>query len=330
MKTKSKKRSSNKQIPFDNISKSLKKVIGNIPGEFKDSDEYFDLISWNLRWFNAGEPDRVKLVSEVLSHLNADIFVLEEIEPGSLEEVINILRQNKAGTYKVHYGTTGGDQRVAIVYDLEWIRSKDDIVELFGKGAVKTGDNKDVFPRLPLKGYFLAKSIDPKKTGFTFQLVGVHLKSQMGGGGSQRRMAAEKLAYWLEKEANDVDADTIIIGDWNKGPNDSDWDALHDMEKDDKVKFSSINDASDISHMYYKNKNEVGSRLDIVLSTTDAYEQMAGKKGQVVKWVRFNDLLQNAMNLKVSEIKAVIHEIREKLSDHMPLHVRYYQKDDSN
>jgi hypothetical protein len=56
-----------KQIPFDNISIALKKVIGNPPKGAKGIDEYFDLVSWNLRWFNSGEPDRVKLVIELLS-----------------------------------------------------------------------------------------------------------------------------------------------------------------------------------------------------------------------------------------------------------------------
>lgn len=319
-----------KKIPFDNISKALENVTGGIPKEAKGKDEYFDLVSWNLRWFNSQEPDRVELVSEVLSYLNADIFVLQEIEPGSLDIVIDKLKDRGAGTYKVFYGTTGGDQRIAVMYDLEWIRSKDDIIELFGKGAVKTGDNKDVFPRLPLKGYFLAKSIDPKKTGFTFQLVGVHLKSQMGGGDTQRIMAAEKLAYWLSNEANDTDADTIIIGDWNKGPEDKNWKALHEMEKKKKVMFKKINDPSAISHLYYRNKSEIGSRLDVVLATSEAYEQMASEKGEMVHWVKIEDLMKNAMGLSVKEIKEIINLIKEKLSDHLPLHVRYYQKDDGD
>jgi endonuclease/exonuclease/phosphatase family metal-dependent hydrolase len=315
-------------IPNDNISESLKKVIGGVPEQYRDSEQYFDLISWNLRWFNADDPERVNLIAEVLSYLNADIFVLIEIRKGSLDEVIEKLKAKKAGNYKVEYGTTGGDQRIAILYDIEWIRSKDDIEELFGKGKVRTGDNKDVFPRLPLKGYFLARPIDPEQNGFTFQLVGIHMKSQMGDGSSQRRMAGEKLAYWLEKEANDIDADTIIIGDWNKSPDDEDWKALQDLEKEDKVKFEAINDPSNISHLYYKNKNEWGSRLDSVLSTTEAYDDMVNKKAQVVQWVRFEELLQNAMNLKSGEIKNVITDIKNKLSDHMPLHVRYYLNKD--
>lgn len=321
------KQKTSKQIGNDNISASLQKIIGGIPAAFKDKDEFFDLVSWNLRWFNAGEPQRVKLVAEVLGWLNADIFVLEEIEPGSLDEAMTIINKNQKGIYKVHYGLTGGDQRIAIMYDTEWIRAKDDITELFGKGSVKTGDNKEVFPRLPLKGYFLAKSTNPANSGFTFQLVGLHLKSQVGGGSSQRRMGAEKLAWWLQKEANDLDADTIMIGDWNKDPADEDWNALHQLEDEKKVKFRAINDSSDVSHLYYVNKNEIGSRLDAVLVSTDAFKEMKGKKAEAVHWVAIDELLKNASGLSTIDIKKVMANIKDNLSDHMPLHVRYYQKD---
>ena len=63
---------------------------------------------------------------------------------------------------------------------------------------------------------------------------------------------------------------------------------------------------------------------------TDSNNEMFDKKTQVLQCVRFNELLQNAMNLKAGEIKKVITDIKDKLSDHMPLHVRYYQKDDDN
>lgn len=319
---------SKKIIPNDNISKSLKNIIGALPASIRDSEQYLDVISWNLRWFNHQEKDRVKNITEILRYLNADIFIFQEVQDGSLDEVAAQLRAFGSGYYQVHYGRTGGDQRVAIMYDTEWVRAKDEIVELFGKGAVKTGDNKDAFPRLPFYGYFLAKSPNPDESGFTFQLVGVHLKSQVGGGNTQRIIAAEKLAWWLEKEANDVDADTIIIGDWNKGPSDTDWQAIHKLENEKKVLFRKINDESDFSHLYYKNKNEIGSRLDIALVTSEAYAKMASDKTSVGRWVTIEQLLQSAPAKKVSEIKAVLNSIKENISDHMPLYAGYYLVDD--
>lgn len=313
-----------KSIPNDNISKALQNIIGQLPAQYRNSDDYLDVVSWNLRWFNYREEQRVKNISQILSVINADLFIFQEIEEGSLDTVADNLRKAGAGYYEVVYGNTGGDQRVAIMYDTEWLRAKDDIREMYSKGEIKTGDNKDAFPRLPLKGYFLVKSPNIDESGFTFQIVGVHLKSQMGDGGSQRRMAAEALTHWLEGDANDVDSDTIIMGDWNKDPHDADWKSIHKMETDGKVKFEAINDPSDFSHLYYKNKNDIGSRLDIVLASSDAYRQMQNKKGNVVQWASISDLVNSADPVTAAEIKAILKDIRDNVSDHMPLHTRFY------
>lgn len=315
------------KIANDNISNSLKGIIGNLDEKYRDSDEFLDIISWNLRWFNSKEQFRVENVVDILSALNSDIFVFQEIKNKSLDDVAQALTDNGAGTYEVVYGSTGGDQRVAIMYDTAWVRAKDNILELFGKGEVKTGDNKDAFPRLPLCGYFQAKSPDPSKSGFSFQLVGVHLKSQMNDGSSQRRTAAEKLCWWLDHVATDVDSDTIIMGDWNKDPEDKDWDSIHHLEKKKLVKFRSINDSTDFSHLYYKNKNNLGSRLDIVLTTTEAAQSLKQKKTDVIRWTTIEELLQGASDKTAASIKATLNNIKQNVSDHMPLFTRYYLVD---
>ena len=178
-------------IANDNISKSL---VGEIPDQYKDNNEFLDIISWNIRWFNDSDPKRVAKIVEILGSLNADMFIFQEIRHNSLDIVARRLMEKGAGDYKVVYGSTGGDQRIAIMYDFDWVKSKDDIQELFGKGNVRTTEGKDAFPRLPLWGYFAAKSIEPDKRGFDFQLAGVHLKSQMAAdaGFFQRQLAAEK------------------------------------------------------------------------------------------------------------------------------------------
>jgi hypothetical protein len=99
--------------------------------------------------------------------------------------------------------------------DTEWIVAKEYITAMFGKGIVMTADNKEAFPRLPLYGFFDFKSLVFNSQGVNFQFVGVHLKSQMSDRTPQRRLAAEKLAYWLEKEASNKDADTVIMADQN-------------------------------------------------------------------------------------------------------------------
>jgi endonuclease/exonuclease/phosphatase family metal-dependent hydrolase len=313
-----------KLIPNDNISKSLEKLIGTLPKQYKDSDKFLDVISWNLRWFNHREEKRVDNICTILGYLNADIFIFQEVENGSLEIVKQKLSEIGAGFYETFYGTTGGGQRIAFMWDTDWVRAKDNITELFGKRQVLTGDNKDVFPRLPLWGHFLARPVDASKSGFTFQLVGLHLKSQMNDFSSQRKIAAESLAYWLQKDANDTDADSILIGDWNKNPIDADWEALHQMETAKKIRFKSINDSSDFSHLYYENKHNLGSRLDMAIVSTQAYKQMAKKKTEVIRWATIDDLISSVDSKTTVEIKKIFKAIKEDISDHMPLFCRYY------
>jgi predicted extracellular nuclease len=254
-----------------------------------------------------------------LEGLNADVLVLQEIKGGSLDVVAEELAVSGAGHYTVEYGTTGGDQRIAVMYDLDWIRAKDDIEELFGKGTIIAGDGKDAFPRLPLYAYFTSLSVGGEP--FDFQLAGLHLKSQRGGGESQRRMAAERLATWLAREAPLVDADILMVGDWNEPPNSNTWSPVHELENEGLALFSTINDSDSISHLYYKNMESIGSRLDIALVATAAATELA-QNPEVVRWTSLDKLL--ARNPKAKEIKQYIKETSAALSDHLPMVTRYY------
>lgn len=296
-------------------------AAGLIPDRFKGTDDFLDIVTWNIRYFHHRDKSRVKRVTEILNVLNADIIVLQEILDGSLEPVTAGLEQRGAGYYQVAYGTTGGNQRVAMMYDLDWVRAKDDIKELFDKGQVVTSDGKDAFPRLPLRAYFtvLSQVAEP----FDFQLIGVHLKSQRGGGNDQRALAAERLAQWLDGPAQAVDGDVMIMGDWNEPPNAVAWEPFRDLEKGGRAMFTSINTTSEISHLYYKNKGSIGSRLDLAALSIAAMHELAPEGDPaVVRWLSLNDLL--ATQPKAAQIKEYIREVSEKLSDHMPVVTRFY------
>lgn len=295
-----------------------------IPPRFRGSDQFLDVISWNIRYFNYRDPQRVRQIADVLKVLNGDILVLQEIDFGAMEPVIEILEQEGAGFYEVAYGTTGGNQRVALLWDYEWVRAKDDVAELFGKGEVVTPAGQDAFPRLPLYAYFTALTNDVNSDPFTFQMVGLHLKSQMGGGDMQRRLAADWLAHWLKHEAPFTDADAMMFGDWNKEPGAPEWEAIHEMERNGEVLFEKINDSTDFSHLYYKNKSNLGSRLDLALVTMAAGEAIESGSN-VVRWTTLDDFLST--NPSAAAIKALLKEIREKVSDHMPVVARFYFTD---
>jgi endonuclease/exonuclease/phosphatase family metal-dependent hydrolase len=280
-------------------------------------------VTWNIRFFHDQDTERVKRIVNILSELNADIIVLEEIKDQSLEIVAQELRRIEAGYYQTAYGTTGGDQRVSIMYDLDWIRAKDDISELFGKGQVMVG-GKDAFPRLPLYSSFTGLT---QEAPFDFQLVGLHLKSQRGGGKDQRERAAIELRNWLVNDAPMVDADVIMLGDWNEPPDSDTWQPFHQLESEGRALFNRINNESDISHLMYKNKSDLGSRLDLAAVSMSASERM-GEPPDVVRWAPLEEFL--GTDPKATQIKEFLKAIRESVSDHMPVVTRFYFTDEDS
>lgn len=305
----------------DRISKAFTK-LNLVPDKYKGTEKFLDVVTWNIRFFHDRDSNREKRIASILSSLNADIIVLQEILNESMTDVVELLRKSKSGHYQVVYGTTGGNQRIAIMYDLDYIRAKDDIFEIYKKGEVLASDGKDVFPRLPLLARFTGLT---SGTPFDFQLLGVHLKSQRGGGGEQRHLAAEHLAIWLEKVAPQYDADVIVIGDFNETPGSDTWDPFHRLEKKGMLKFKEINNESDISHLMYKNKKELGSRLDLCSVSMAASERM-GKPPEVVCWTSLEKLLQTGPSSK--QIKDFLSALKAEVSDHMPVLTRFYFTDE--
>ena len=309
------------EIANDNISV----LLGAIDPKFNDTDDFLDIVQWNLRWFDGNEPEKVAKIEQVLSILNSDIFVFQEIAHGSLDGMAQSLKAAGKGNYQVAYGDTGGQQRVAIMWDMDWVRTKDDIRELFAKKEVTTPSGKDVFPRQPLWSYFYCKSTISNKRGIDFQLVGLHLKSQMDRGNTgeddlQRTLSCAKLADWLVKDGNNYDADCILLGDWNEPPTAKAWGTMRDLEKNNIVKFEKINDPSDYSHLYYRNKNDVGSLLDLKIVTSDFATQM-NKTGGTIKWIALENLM--ASNASAAEIKKLIDSIKNDITDHLPVLTRF-------
>lgn len=307
-------------VDNDNLSAAFDK-IGLIPKRLVGSDKFIDIVTWNLRWFHEGDAARVDRISAVLAALNADVFVFQEIKNESLEPVVQKLAELEAGHYSVAYGTTGGQQRVAFLWDLDWIRAKDDDKELFGRNTIIAEDGKDAFPRLPLWGYFIGLTQDPNSVPFDFQLVGLHLKSQLGGGDAQRAAAADALAAWIRSAAPRVDGDTIVLGDFNRVPGAAEWEAFRRLEAEKLIEFESINDSSEISHLYYENKTHIGSRLDLVLMSSSAH-LFTKADPEVVRWASLDQLLSTSPDAKT--IKAYIKEIGTTISDHMPTVTRFY------
>lgn len=294
-------------------------LLGDIvPEEYRRNGKFVDIITWNIRYFNVRDPERVALIGRIMGQLNADIFVLEEIEDLAMEPVVEYLTQSGAGLYKFRNGTTGGDQRVVFVYDTEWIKAKEDIVELFADRNELPGNSKaKIFPRLPLFGNFVAQ-IPPDMTprnglpAFDFNLLGVHLKSQRGGGQEQRTLAAERLADWTTNETSDEDV--LIAGDWNAPANRPEWAPIRALERGNKVRFAAFNPEREPSHFMKGGRN---SRLDYIM-VSEAAAKVAHDRDQgtkVVPW-SFLDGSSRITNVAI-----------DKISDHRPVLARFYWVD---
>ena len=316
MSEKKRRRQSKKspQIGNDNLSRYLRDFV---PKEFESDDRFLDLITWNIKFFNDRDPKRVDNIQRIMQELNADIFVLQEIEEGALDEVAEALTFSGAGLYKAVYGTTGGDQRVAFLYDMEWVKASSNLEELFESENLMVsveGIDKPVFPRLPLHSTFVAhKEEDP----FDFHLVGVHLKSQRGGGQEQRSAAAQRLAKWVTSET--TDEDIIIAGDWNAPPERPEWEPFRELESQKVVKFLGLNKVEDpvteASHLSVGGRR---SRLDLIVVSEATDPALFSSEATAINW---NALLESR------NAPSLLKEVIDTISDHLPVLTRFYFSD---
>jgi endonuclease/exonuclease/phosphatase family metal-dependent hydrolase len=293
--------------PNDNISAAINEFV---PDDLRGTDRFLDIVNWNIRYFNELDPARVRLITKIMGEINADIFVLQEIAEDSLDNVAEALNNAGAGFYKTAYGNTGGTQRVAFMYDTEWVRTKLDFTELFaGEPNTLPGSSKRIFPRLPLHNIMHAFSSDGN---FDFHLAGVHLKAFMGRndpGTEQRRLSAERLVAWSNNEAED--RDIIICGDFNKEPGAREWKAFRDEERAGQIRFASWNRENEGSH-WYKGQR---SRIDLVVVSDSVNQVAVVKEAKVIPWkgVFSSSTLRN--------------ELIRRISDHMPVVSRFYFRD---
>jgi endonuclease/exonuclease/phosphatase family metal-dependent hydrolase len=300
------------QISNDKLSSYLQDFV---PDSFQGSDRFLDIITWNIKFFNNRDPKRVENILNILRELNADIFVFQEIEVGAFDGIAEELIRSGAGLYKTAYGTTGGDQRVALMYDTEWVKASQTIAELYPENPQVSveGVDKAVFPRLPLHSSFVAfREEEP----FDFHLVGVHLKSQRGGGNEQRKEASKLLANWLQNQT--IDEDVIIAGDWNSPTDRPEWQPFRQLESEGKVKFQSWNNVEDQSEASHLSASGRRTRLDLIVVTSSIPSTEGQTEATVINW---NAFLEN------NNSPQLVREVIDTISDHLPVLTRFYFSD---
>lgn len=292
----------------DNISAAINEYV---PENLRGTDRFLDVVNWNIRYFNELDASRVRLITKIMGEINADVFVLQEIAEGALEMVVSALNDSGAGFYKAAYGRSGGSQRVAFLYDTEWVRTKEEFSELFREENNRLPNSrKRIFPRYPFHN--IMHAFAPDGGNFDFHLVGLHLKAYMGKsdpGRQQRKLSAERLVKWSEEEAED--RDIIICGDFNKEPSASEWKVFRESEEEGRLRFGSWNKENEGSH-WYRGKC---SRIDLVVVSDSVEEVAVEKEATVIPWKH------------VYESRSLRKDMIKGISDHMPVVSRFYFRD---
>jgi endonuclease/exonuclease/phosphatase family metal-dependent hydrolase len=308
--------------PNDNLTDIFRDML---TAEQRGTDKFLDIVTWNIKWFNVKNPDRIARIARIMAEINADIFVLQEIEEGAMEPIAQSLRSVGAGYYKTFYGSNGGDQRVTLMYDQQFARTTTNPANLFeDEKLTLPGTRKLVFPRFPVQAKFSVYATektgkqDEKLDPFDFELAGIHLKSQRtdrqgDDGTTQRAMAASRLANWMTDEVDDEDV--IVAGDWNAAASKQEFKPIRDLEATGKAHFESFNPSGEASHFF---KNGRSSRLDYIVISAAAKAAADSKTSSVLTW----DAISKAQTK--NEKRNALNWIIDEVSDHLPVVARFY------
>ncbi|AFH40207.1 putative extracellular nuclease (plasmid) [Thermus thermophilus JL-18] len=177
------------------------------------------------------ERQKAKLVAAFMA-LDADVVALQEVQNNgaeALEALVNALNQAVgAGTYAYVADPQGGLGCDAIKVGFLYKPAR---VEPVGNPLALANP---VFERYPL-----AQAFRDKSTGGVFVAVSVHFKSKSGcdpsdpdtgqGCWNQRRTAqAQALRDWVNETLKNVDADILLLGDFNSYENEDPLVLLRD------------------------------------------------------------------------------------------------------
>ena len=162
-------------------------------------------------------PGIYQIAALIADTLDLEVVVLEEINSES-EEFEQLEEALGTRGYKLSAGTAGAEQRVVIAYD-------DDEVDLVGE--VTELDVRSEFNLLgcPPSGGARRPLMATLNAGeFDFILIGVHLKSQLGGDCAhnvRKEQSKDLIAKINELGASSSERDVIITGDFNATFDDS-------------------------------------------------------------------------------------------------------------
>lgn len=193
-----------------------------------------DFLSWNLRHAGVEPFGESGPLGLGLAALRPAVALLQECPRRVLPSQFVVEGPDGARTYRTVYGLGGGDQRLAMVYDLGQARLKRRAIEILD-GTLRR-------PALSAAFALLAEGqIEP----MDLHLVNVHLLSRGGDNQVARLAEAQALADWIEQAAPEAKLDLVVGGDWNGPANDEMLEPLTGLERRSHGAFQQISAGSE-------------------------------------------------------------------------------------
>ncbi len=176
-----------------------------------------DILSWNLETLSAEDPQDILNTANILSKLNIDVIILQEVGRGVAEKLVTTLG-NDGQAYSSVVGVTSIRKLgLAVLFKTSQFNFEtwtDEGSPLYKRFRSTTAGGKRAFTYDPIALTLTPKSGDRE----TLTIIGVHLKSQYGGNSQTaplRIASAKSLAKEARKLLREEKGSLMIAGSFN-------------------------------------------------------------------------------------------------------------------
>lgn len=250
------------------------------------SKSTFDVCFMPLRFFGPRSEGQLALAASILE-IDPDVVALTEVQQGSLELVMTYLKGG-GKLFEVAYGATGGNQRLAVMWNTERVEIREGLREM----DIDEVAQVRVFPRKPVVLELQSREVEESPV---VCLVHIHLRSQRrtssGDGSAERREASEFLAARVAEFRAEGKA-VILGGITNQRIEAPEFAMLRGMDGMRLV-------TRDDMYTWFDKSQQRGAALTHVFVD----QEMFGMSGKTT----------------ISVMDAVVGEYRDIVSDHFPL-----------
>ncbi len=252
-----------------------------------------EVITWNCEFFPANDDETIRMLSETVNDLDADLYAFQEIRyPGWFSRLMEKLPQ-----YDYIISQQASFMDMAIVF-------KKDRFRFIRQLEPFADDDYNYAGRPPLRGDFFYLS-----DGRWIPLSVINLHMKCCDSGLIRRQKAVKMLYDYVNEEMEKGFDNfIILGDWNDDIKDDDIaHSFHPFMNDDRFYFPTWKITYDPLQASYPKEPYV-SFLDHILVTRELMPEEASF---------------SIRTLKIEDYVGGFDKYEENISDHRPVMLQF-------